>query len=38
MAALHKNILACSPLKQPDVFTFAAKLDVKGVLDFLATN
>jgi hypothetical protein len=38
MVALHQNILACNWLKQPDVLTFAAKLDVKGVLDFLPTN
>jgi hypothetical protein len=38
MAALHQNILACSWLKQPNVIIFAAKLDVKKVLDFLATN
>jgi hypothetical protein len=30
IAGLHQNILASSWLNQPDVLTFAAKLDVKG--------
>jgi hypothetical protein len=38
IAALHQYILTCNWLKQPDVLTFIAKLDVKIVLNFPATN
>jgi hypothetical protein len=38
VTALHQNILACSWLKQSNVLNFVAKLDVKGLLDILATN